>query len=306
MRVVIAGGSGFLGTRLTDALVGRGDEVTTLTRRPDSASKSGPVSQVGWKADGTADGTLIAAVDAADAVVNLAGAGIADRRWTTAGKRLLRDSRILPTQSLVQAVRASSSRPRIFIQGSAVGYYGATLDDTIFDESAAPGADFLGRLCADWEREAEPAAEAGCRLVYERTGIVLAREGGALPVMARPFRFFVGGPIASGHQYFPWIHVDDWVAMTLWAIDTGSVEGPLNGTAPHPVTNAEFSRELGRALRRPSWLPVPGFALKLLVGEFAEDGLIKGQRVIPARAIEMGFRFSYADVQKALSAIYGR
>lgn len=306
MRVVIAGGSGFLGTRLTDALVGRGDEVTTLTRRPDSASKSGPVSQVGWKADGTADGTLIAAVDAADAVVNLAGAGIADRRWTTAGKRLLRDSRILPTQSLVQAVRASSSRPRIFIQGSAVGYYGATLDDTIFDESAAPGADFLGRLCADWEREAEPAAEAGCRLVCERTGIVLAREGGALPVMARPFRFFVGGPIASGQQYFPWIHVDDWVAMTLWAIDTGSVEGPLNGTAPHPVTNAEFSRELGRALRRPSWLPVPGFALKLLVGEFAEDGLIKGQRVIPARAIEMGFRFSYADVQKALSAIYGR
>jgi len=302
MRVIVAGGSGFLGTYLTKALVARGDEITVLTRRP-SARSAGAVREVGWRADGSADAELVSAVAAADAVVNLAGAGIADRRWTAARKQVLRDSRILPTHSLVRAVQLAPAKPRVFIQGSAVGYYGATLDDRVLDESAPFGHDFLGRLCVEWERQAEPVAEAGCRLVWLRGGIVLAADDGALPVIMRPFRFFVGGPIGSGRQYFPWIHIDDWVAMTLWAIDAASVSGPVNGTAPNPVTNAEFSRLLGRVLGRPSWLPVPGFALKILIGPFADEGLLKGQRVIPARAIEMGFRFAHAELEPALSEI---
>jgi len=305
MRVVIAGGSGFLGTRLTDALVARGDEVTILTRRTARHRAGGPVTETLWTADGEADASLIQAVTGANAVVNLSGAGIADKRWTTHRKRILRDSRILPTRSLVRAVEASASPPRVFVQGSAVGYYGATIDDRVMDETAPAGDDFLGRLCVEWEHEARSVTRTGCRLVFMRTGIVLAAEGGALPVIARPFRFFVGGRLGSGRQYFPWIHVGDWVALNLWAIDTASVTGPINATAPNPVTNAEFSRALARTLGRPSALPAPGFALRILVGEFADDGLLKGQRVVPARATQLGFRFVYTDVHGALNAIYG-
>jgi uncharacterized protein (TIGR01777 family) len=305
MHVVIAGGSGFLGTRLTKALVARGDSVTILTRRPGSP-EPGPVREAVWQADGTADASLVSIVEGADAVVNLAGAGIADRRWTTARKRLLKDSRILSTRSLVGGIEAASRKPGVVVQGSAVGYYGATVDDQVLDESAPPGRDFLGRLCVDWERESQAVADVGCRLVLLRTGLALADDDGALPVMKLPFLFFVGGPIASGRQYFPWIHIDDWVAMTLWAIDSESVSGPINGTAPTPVTNAEFSKALGRALHRPSWLPAPAFALRLIVGEFADEGLVRGQRVVPARAEQLGYAFRYAEVDAALSGIYGR
>ncbi len=306
MRVVIAGGSGFLGRRLTDALVGRGDAVTILTRSPREPGPADRVREAGWRADGTADASLVATIGSADVIVNLAGAGIADKRWTAARKRLLRESRIRSTESLVKAVETAQARPRIFIQGSAVGYYGATTSDRMLDESAPAGDDFLGRLCVEWETAARDVAAAGCRLVYLRTGIALATEAGALPLMRLPFLFFVGGPVASGRQYFPWIHVDDWTAMVLWTIDTGAVSGPINATAPRPLTNAEFSRALGRALGRPSWLPVPAFALRILVGEFADEGLVKGQRVVPARARQLGFRFEYEDAGAALSSIYAR
>ena len=306
MRVVIAGGSGFLGERLTRRLVGRGDEVVILTRRQGASPLADGVRDVAWRADGSADAALVSAVDGAGAVVNLAGAGIADRRWTPARKRLLLDSRVLPTRSLVEAVRSAGRRPTVFLQGSAVGYYGATLDDRIFDESSPPGDDFLGQVCVQWEDASRPAIDLGCRLVLLRTGLVLAADGGALAVLKRPFLFFVGGPVASGRQYFPWIHVDDWVDMAVWAIDTPSASGPINSTAPHPVTNAEFSKALARALRRPSWLPVPGFALKILVGEFADDGLIKGQRVVPARATALGFTFTHPDLDEALQQIFER
>jgi hypothetical protein len=304
MHVVIAGGSGFLGTLLTARLTDRGDDVTILTRR--ASSGEGRAREVAWRADGAAEPALVSAIAEADAVVNLAGAGIADERWTAARKRLLRDSRILPTRSLVTAVAAAPARPRVFLQGSAVGYYGATLDDRVMDESSPPGDDFLGRLCVDWEREAAPAASANCRLVFQRTGLVLAADAGALGLMKRPFLFFVGGPVASGRQYFPWIHGDDWTAMAVWAIDTGSVAGPINATSPDPVTNAQFSKALGRALSRPSWLPVPGFALSILFGEFAQEGLIKGQRVVPARATQLGFTFRFPALDAALSEIFAR
>jgi uncharacterized protein (TIGR01777 family) len=306
MHVVIAGGSGFLGTRLTSALVARGDTVTILTRRPAPSPRPGPVREAGWRADGAAEASLVSTIEGADAVVNLAGAGIADKRWTPTRKQLLKDSRTLSTRSLVKAVEAASSRPDVFVQGSAVGYYGATVDADVLDESSPPGCDFLGRLCVDWERESQPVVATGCRLVLLRTGLALAADDGALPLMKLPFLFFVGGPVASGRQYFPWIHIDDWVAMVLWAIDSEPASGPINATAPAPVTNAEFSKALGRALRRPSWLPVPAFALRLIVGEFADEGLVKGQRVVPARAERLGFAFRYTDADAALSEIYRR
>jgi uncharacterized protein (TIGR01777 family) len=306
MQVVIAGGSGFLGTALARRLAARGDAVVILTRRQAASRTSGPIREVAWRADGSADASLAAEIDGAGAVVNLAGAGIADRRWSESRKKLLRDSRIQSTRSLVRAVQSAARPPSVFIQGSGIGYYGSTLDDRTFDESHPAGDDFLGRLCVDWEQASKPVEAAGCRLVLLRTGLVLERQGGVLGPMKLPFLLFAGGPVASGRQYFSWIHMDDWLAMTQWAIDTPGLSGPINATAPHPVTNAEFSKALGRALRRPSWIPVPAFAVRIAVGEFATVGLIRGQRVAPKRALELGFRFEHTDVGEALERVFTR
>ena len=297
MKVVIAGGSGFLGRAVTRELAGQGHEIVVLTRRP--ASTSSPARASAWNPDGTAAGAWVRELDGAGAVINLAGEGLADRRWSSARKAALRASRVNSTRSLVAAVREVSSKPPTFIQASGVGYYGTSPDQT-FDESFPPGADFLAQLCVAWEAEAHSCTALGCRLAIVRSGIVLARDGGALKQLSVPFKFFVGGPIASGRQYLSWIHRDDWVSLISWLLRTESASGAFNGTSPAPVTNAEFSREVGRSLHRPSWLPVPGFALRLLVGEFADDGLIRGQRVLPRRALEAGFTFRYPQLEAAL------
>jgi hypothetical protein len=221
-------------------------------------------------------------------------------------KALLRTSRVQATRHLAAAVRAADRRPAVFIQGSAVGFYGAVADDRVFDESFPPGDDFLGQVCMAWEAEAHAVEALGVRLALVRTGIVLAGDGGALKKMIPPFTFFVGGPIGAGHQYLSWIHRDDWIALVVWAIGTAAVSGSVNATAPHPVTNAEFSRALGRALGRPSWLPVPGVALRLALGEMARDALILGQRVVPKRPIALGFQFKYERIDEALAAAVGR
>src|SRR5690606_16008024 len=209
----------------------------------------------------------------------------ADRRWTETYKALIRSSRIDSTRSLVAAVLAAATRPPVFVQGSGIGIYGAGQADTVFTEDAAPGTDFFGRLAADWEGEAAPVGAAGSRLVYIRTGLVLARQGGALPPMMRPFLFFVGGRVGGGRQWMPWITIDDWVSIVVWAIDRGDVHDPLNAVAPNPVRNHEFATALGRALGRPAWLPAPAPALRLLLGrEMADELLLGGQRAIPARA----------------------
>ena len=205
------------------------------------------------------------------------------------------------TRSLVAAVRAATNRPGIFIQGSAVGYYG-TGGAQVFDESFPPGLDLLGEMCVAWEAEAHGVTALGARLVILRAGVVLGQGGGIMKQMARPFRFFVGGPVASGRQYLSWIHRDDWLAFVTWALDTPSVSGAYNATSPEPVTNEEFSRALGRALGRPSWLRVPAFALRMLFGEMANEMLIRGQRVVPKRALAEGFRFVYPTVAAALKA----
>lgn len=303
MRVVIAGGSGFLGQALTRQLVAGGHHVTVLTRGESGGEPR--VDVVLWNPDGTAD-IWARAMDGADAVINLSGAGIADRRWTPARKALLRSSRIGPTRSLIAGIETCRHRPSVFVQGSAVGYYGASLDDRPIDESHAPGGDFLGRLCVEWEAAAEPASALGCRLVTVRTGLALSGRGGVLPPIARPFRFFAGGPVGTGRQYFPWIHVHDWVALVAWAIGNPGIGGALNASAPNPVTNEEFSRTIARTLGRPNWLRVPPFALRTLLGaEMANAVLLNGQRVVPARAVDAGFRFQFADVDEALRDALG-
>lgn len=301
MRVVIAGGSGLLGRALTEALVASGHLVVVLTRSAKTGPVAGNVQYVQWTPDGEA-GPWASALDGAAAVINLAGAGLADARWTDERKEELRDSRVLPTRSLVAAVRRATERPAVFLQASGVGFYGATTADREFDESFPPGDDFLGQLCVAWEAEAHPVTALGCRLVLCRNGVVLTPRGGILGRLRLPFLFFAGGPVASGAQYLSWIQIDDWVAFVLWALTTPAVSGAFNVCSPHPVKNAEFSQAYARALKRPSWLRVPGVALRAAYGEMAREMLIRGQRVVPRRALELGFRFGYPEIDAAMAA----
>lgn len=293
MRVVIAGGTGFLGRALGASLRADGHQVTVLSRR----ARAGALETVAWTPDGSA-GPWAAALESADAVVNLAGEGIADARWTAARKQALVDSRLKATASLAAAITTVASPPRAFLSGSGVGYYGPCGDETITEEAAA-GRDFLGRLATEWEAAAMPAA-ARTRVALLRTGLVLGDEG-ALAKMLLPFKLGVGGRLGSGRQWMPWIHVDDWVRMVRHAIDDSRASGPLNVCGPTPVTNAEFTRALGRALGRPTVFPVPAFALSLALGELS-DALLTGQRAVPAKATALGFTFTYPDVQSALRA----
>jgi len=294
MRIVVAGGTGFLGTALGLALTHDGHEVAVLTRRPSRAH------HVAWDPEAY-NGQASAAIDGADVVVNLAGESIADRRWTPQRKSAIRGSRITATKTLVRAIHAARRPPAAFLSGSAVGVYGARHDELVTEQSPS-GSDFLAAVCRDWEREALEAA-GRTRVVLLRTGLVLARDAGALPQLALPFRFFAGGPLGSGRQYMSWVHIDDWVEMVRWALKTNGVSGPLNVTAPGPVTNLEMARTLGRVLHRPALLPAPAAALRLALGEMA-DALLSGQRVVPEKAPALGFEFRYPTLEPALRNIY--
>ena len=300
MRVVIAGGTGFLGRPLSDALMRDGHDVVILTRRHDPG---GPVRFASWTPDGTA-GPWAKEIDGADAVVNLAGESIAARRWTSQQKQRILDSRLLATRSLTGAIGNASRPPAVFVSGSAVGYYGP-LGDEMATEEHAPGADFLADVCRQWEAEAMRNDHV-TRVVCIRTGLVLERDGGALPQMLPPFRIGVGGPVGSGRQYWPWIHRRDWVDLVRWTIQSPQSSGPINATAPNPATNSVFARALGHALHRPALMPAPAFALKLLLGEMADALLLSGQRAIPAKAERLGFRFTYTQLDEALKAIFGK
>lgn len=302
MRTVIAGGSGFLGGALKDALVRDGHEVVVLSRSA-GARGTGSARTVAWTPNG-ASGAWASELDGAEAVINLAGESIAGRRWTGAQKQRILESRVLATKSLVAAVRAAARPPAVFVSGSAVGYYGP-LGDEVATEERGPGADFLSEVCVAWETEAQRASGPS-RVVLVRTGIVLERDGGALPQMLPPFWFGAGGPVGSGRQYWPWIHRRDWVDLVRFAIRTPGVSGPLNATGPSPVTNKAFAAALGRALHRPAVLPAPGGALKILLGEMADALLLSGQRAVPAKALQLGFPFAYPDVDAALGAIFSR
>ena len=301
MHIVIAGGSGFLGTALTHALTRDQHAVSVLTRRTASAYPNQPrVTYVSWDPDG-GRGPWAGVLNGANAVINLAGESIAARRWTAAQKRNIRESRLSATRSLTAAIREAGSPPPVFVSGSAVGYYGDRGEETI-TESSAPGNDFLAGVAAAWEAAATEVATA-TRVALIRTGIVLDRKGGALAKMLPPFQMFVGGPLGSGRQYMPWIHKEDWVRLVMFAITHEGAHGPLNATSPGPVTNAEFSKALGRALKRPSVLPAPAFALRIALGEMADALLLSGQRAMPVRATDLGFSFRYSNIDDALTNV---
>ncbi|HUR21551.1 MAG TPA: TIGR01777 family oxidoreductase [Vicinamibacterales bacterium] len=303
MKCVIAGGSGFLGNALSKRLTADGHDVVVLTR--GAGRSDGPVRSVTWPAVDD-PGPWREEINGAGAVINLAGAGLADKRWTTNRKEELHASRILATRALVSAIRDATVRPPLFLSGSAMGFYGGTPGGgPEFDESGPPGSDFLATLVVDWEAEAHAAEALDCRVVLIRTGLVLSRDGGALQKLIAPFKYYVGGPLGSGLQVMSWIHLNDWVSLMSWLVQHPSATGAYNGTAPHPVTNAELSKALGAALGRPSWLRVPGFVLKILVGEMAGVALLAGQRVIPRRALDAGFSFEYPDITGAMQAAVG-
>jgi uncharacterized protein (TIGR01777 family) len=295
--IVIAGGTGLLGTALRESLRHAGHRVIVLTRDPTHEH------EVRWS-PGRDDSSWVPTLNGASAVINLAGTSIASGRWTAARKASIRESRTQATKALVRAITDAKQPPSVFISASAVGYYGARGDEPATEATAA-GSDFLADVCRDWEAIANQAANR-LRVVVVRSGVVFARHGGALPQLALPFKLFAGGPVGTGRQFVSWIHLDDWVALAKWTLATPSIAGPLNVTAPTPVTNEELSREIGRALGRPSWLKAPSFALRLVLGEMADALVLGGQRVVPEVAIRNGFVFRYPTVASALKAIYGR
>jgi uncharacterized protein (TIGR01777 family) len=294
MRVVVTGGTGFLGRPLVAHLAASGDDVAVLTRTPRGLSG---VREVEWRPDGSV-GAWAAALDGADAVVHLAGESIGDRRWTPARKAALVESRTLSAKSLVGALDELAARPALLISSSGVDYY-ADSGDAEITEDAPAGHDFLARLCVEWEQAARRAEGLGVRVVTTRSGLILASDGGALAKMLLPFRLGVGGALGRGLQYWPWIHRDDWIRIVAFLLRHPSASGPVNLTAPAPVTNREFSHVLARTLRRPCLVPVPAFALRLLLGELA-DVVLASHRVVPARLLAMGYRFKYVDLASAL------
>jgi uncharacterized protein (TIGR01777 family) len=297
MRLVVAGGTGFIGSFLCARLLQDGHSLTVLTRSRSPAAREANRQWLTW--DGVSDGPLLKSIEGADGIVNLAGEPIAARRWTAAQKEKIRSSRVGTTRALVGAISRTGAKPKFLINGSAVGYYGPRGDEIVTEETP-PGTDYLSRVCVEWEAEARKAESSGVRVVCLRTGIVLGK-GGALAKMVPPFKFFAGGPLGSGNQWMPWIQMEDEVGLILFSMENAGASGALNGTAPNPVTMREFCKTLGKVLHRPCWAPVPAFALKILLGEMA-GMLLTGQRAVPERAQKLGYRFRYPNLYEALQA----
>lgn len=301
-RILITGGSGLIGRALTADLTAAGYQVIVLSRSPEKVQGlPAGARAAGWDGE-TADGWSPLA-DGAAGIVHLAGESVAEGRWSEEKKRRIRDSRIHSSRAVLAAVEAAAVKPRFLLQGSAVGYYGPRGDDVV-DETAPAGDDFLAAVAVEWEAATAPAEALGVRRAILRTGVVLSDQGGALPKMALPFRLFAGGPVGSGEQYVPWIHIADEVAAIRFLAERDDARGPFNLTAPEPVTNAGLSRALGKALHRPSLLPAPGFALRLVFGEMA-DVLLTGQRALPRALTELGFSFRFPAIAPALADLLG-
>ncbi len=296
MDVAITGASGLIGTALTSSLRATGDRVAPLVRRPVRAGEDA----IEWNpAEGRVDASSLEGIHA---VVHLAGAGIGDKRWTDAYKREVLDSRTGPTRLLTGTLASLQRPPSVLVSGSAIGYYGDRGDE-LLTESSGPGDLFLSEVCVAWEAAAQPAIDAGIRVTFSRTGIVLDAHGGALPKLLPLFKLGVGGRMGSGQQWWSWVSIDDEIRALRWLIEN-DVSGPANLTAPQPVTNAEFSKVLGRVLHRPSALPVPSFGPKLLRGpELAQELLFASQRVQPDALVSSGFTFNHPDLETALRAV---
>jgi uncharacterized protein (TIGR01777 family) len=300
--VAVTGATGTIGIAVCRALVARGDEVVALSRDPERAQAvlGDEVRTMGWH-EPTSTRAPAEALAGADAVIHLLGEPIA-QRWSESAKQRIRDSRVLSTRMLVAALRElpDGERPPVLVSQSATGYYGPS-DDRELDEQSPAGTDFLAGVVSDWENEAVAGADV-TRVVLARTGVVLSPSGGALAKMLPPFKLGIGGPVAGGRQYVSWIHLDDEAAALLFCVDHAEAHGPVNLTAPYPVDNAELSRGLGKALHRPAFLPVPGFALGLLYGEMGEI-VTTGQRVVPRQLLELGFEFRHPAIEPALQDV---
>ena len=292
-KIVVAGGTGFIGEPLVRRLLARGDDVAVLTRDPGKVRVG---RGMGW------DGVGEAA--SADAVVNLAGENVGEGRWTDSRKRRILESRLNATRALVEAVKSRPDPRRAFVNASAVGFYGDRGDE-VLDENAAPGQGFLSEVTRRWEELAR-SAEGAARVVILRFGVVLGAEGGALEKLLLPFRLGLGGPIGSGRQWMSWVDREDVLRMIEWAIDNAAAQGVYNVTAPAPVTNRDFVRALGHALHRPAFMPLPGFVLRLALGQMADEMLLGGQRVLPKRAVAEGFTFAYPTLGAALQHALGK
>jgi uncharacterized protein (TIGR01777 family) len=303
MQVTVTGASGLIGRALVHELLEQDAQVTILSRDPSRVPQTPGVEAMRW--DPMSEPAPVEALSGADAVVHLAGENVA-QRWTEGAKQAILQSRVTGTRNLVAGLKAAADLdegPQTLISGSAIGYYGAHGEEPL-DEDAPPGSDFLAETCVAWEAEAQKASALGMRVVLVRTGVVLNREGGALKKMLPPFQLGVGGPVAGGEQYVSWIHRDDLVGMIGAALEDERWSGPVNGTAPEPVTNRELSHALGHVLHRPSLLPVPGFALGLLYGEMAEI-VTTGARVVPAKPLVLGYSFRHGELDGALRSALG-
>ncbi len=302
MRVLIAGGTGLIGQALVKDLLTDGHDVVVLSRFPERyrSQMPAPVELVRW--DGQTLGEWAALVNEVEAIVNLAGENIAAGRWTAERKRRIRDSRVNAGRVLAEAVQQAQHPPRVFIQGSAVGYYGPRGEEEVTEE-APPGGDFLGNVAQEWEASSRSVEALGVRRVIIRTGIVLSRRGGALARMVWPLRLGVAGPLGSGQQWFPWIHIVDEVKAIRFLLENEHAHGPYNLTAPQPVRNAEFIRTAARILKRPAFMRVPAVALRLLFGEMA-DVLLEGQKAVPRRLLAEGYTFRFPTLEAALRDIF--
>jgi uncharacterized protein len=303
LRVTVTGATGLIGTALVAALRDRGAQVTVLSRDPERAqARLGSTGQPALEAvrwEPMSEPAPAMALAGRDAVVHLTGENLA-QRWTTTAKQAIRESRVTGTRNLIEGLAGAEARPNTLVSGSAIGYYGPHGEEPL-DEDAPPGAGFLAGVCAAWEREADRARELGMRVVLLRTGVVLDAGGGALARMLTPFRLGVGGPIAGGRQYMSWIHTEDIVGLTLAALEDERFSGPINATAPEPVSNRDFSRALGKALRRPYLLPLPALAMRMLYGEMSQV-ITTGARVLPAKPLVLGYRFRHPRLEEALRA----
>jgi uncharacterized protein len=299
MKVIVSGGTGFIGSVLMQTLAQRGHEVLVLSRSGGENLSHRNVRVVQW--DGRSAGAWTSVIEGADAIINLAGESIGGGRWTKQRKHLLMKSRYEPTRALIAAISGATSKPSVLINASAVGYYGPHKDEEI-TESKSSGSGFLAELAAGWEAEAAKAEEHGIRVVRLRTGVVLGKRAEALRRMVLPLKFFLGGHLGDGLQWFPWVHVHDAVAIITLATERTSITGPVNVVAPYPVRLKEFYRSLAHVMRRPSWAPVPAFVLKLVLGEMSSL-LLEGQKVLPSRLLDEGFQFSFPRVEDALKDI---
>ncbi len=303
MKIIVTGATGLIGSKLIRTLISEGHSVTRLVRGGSQTFRAPGTSAVEWNPDaGRIDGKEL---EGHDAAVHLAGESVAEGRWTPEKKARIRESRVKGTRLLAETLAGLSARPQVLVAASAVGFYGDRGDEVLREESAS-GTDFLSEVCREWEKAALPASQAGIRVVNLRIGVVLSPDGGALAKMLPPFRLGAGGRIGSGDQYMSWITIDDMVGVILHALKNDSVRGPVNAVAPRPVTNAEFTKTLGRVLGRPTLFPVPAFAARLAFGEMADALLLSSARVEPSRLIATDYKFAYPELEGALRHVLGK